>query len=126
MLCVTTVVVVQQYRVDSKRWNVESFAALHFVRSTMRVVQYSFVSIPVVAVVVVVVAVVVVVMMSLDWQHDGLQYDRVVVVVVLEKDDSRVSKRRVVTLENWYHSCRRWMLSCPMLWRYRDCRRPRW
>ena len=106
MLCVTTVVVVQQYRVDSKRWNVESFAALHFVQSTMRDVQYSFVSIPVVVVVVVVavVVVVVVVMMSLDWQHDWLQYDRVVVdVVVREKDDSRVSKRRVVTLENWYH-----------------------
>ena len=104
MLCVTTVVVVQQYRVDSKRWNVESFVALHFVRSTMRVVQYSFVSIPVVVVAVVVAVVLVVVMMSLDWQHDGLQYDRVVVdVVVREKDDSRVSKRRVVTLENWYH-----------------------
>ena len=99
MLCVTTVVVVQQYRVDSKRWNVESFVALHFVQSTMRVVQYSFVSIPVVVVVVVVLVVV-----SLGWQHDGLQNDRdVVVVVVREKDDSRVSKRRVVTLENWYH-----------------------
>ena len=99
MLCVTTVVVVQQYRVDSKRWNVESFAALHFVQSTMRDVQYSFVSIPVVVVVVVVLVVV-----SLGWQHDGLQNDRVVVVVVVrEKDDSRVSRRRVVTLENWYH-----------------------
>ena len=63
MLCVTTVVVVQQYRVDSKRWNVESFVALHFVQSTMRDVQYSFVSIPVV--VVAVVAVVMVMMMSL-------------------------------------------------------------